>query len=142
MKPYEIPTMNDCMTLKPIAIRSDAPVADALGLMFRHGVRHLPVVEGDRLAGILSDRDIGQGWGPAREEAKVYGDIDLQQPVSEVMSEQPITVTRETSIHEAIKQMVAHRIGSLPVVDSDNRLIGIFTETDALQYCLRLIERY
>lgn len=142
MKHYEIPTMNDCMTLKPISIRPDEPVANALGLMFRHGIRHLPVVDGDQLVGILSDRDIGRKQEATEEEPIVYGDIDLQQAVSEVMSDRPISVKEDASIHQAIEQMVEHRIGSLPVIDSYNKLIGIFTETDALQYCLRLIERY
>lgn len=142
MKHYEIPAIKDCMTLKPISIRSDEPVANALGLMFRHGIRHLPVVDGDQLVGILSDHDIGQEGRTTEDAPKVYGDIDLHQAVSEVMSDQPIAVKGETLIHHAIKQMVEHRIGSLPVVDSDHKLIGIFTETDALQYCLRLIERY
>jgi acetoin utilization protein AcuB len=141
MKHYEIPAMNDCMTLKPISIRPDESVAKALGLMLNHGIRHLPVVDGDQLVGILSDRDIGRG-GTTEAEPIVYGDIDLQQPVSKVMSGRPISVGEETLVPQAIKQMVEHRIGSLPVVDSYNKLVGIFTETDALQFCLRLIERY
>lgn len=141
MKPYEIPAMKDCMTLKPVSIRSDEPVARALGLMFEHGIRHLPVVDGGRLVGILSDRDIGKSGGEAGGP-RIYGDIDLHQAVSEVMSDGPICVEGESSIHEAIKRMVDDRIGALPVVDSDHKLIGIFTETDALRYCLFLIERY
>lgn len=141
MKHYEIPAMNECMTLKPISIRPDEPVEKALGLMLNHGIRHLPVVDGDQLVGILSDRDIGRGR-TTEAEPIVYGDIDLQQPVSEVMSGQPISVGEETPIHQAIKQMIEHRIGALPVVDPYHKLVGIFTETDALQVCLHLIERY
>ncbi|HZR45103.1 MAG TPA: CBS domain-containing protein [Candidatus Manganitrophaceae bacterium] len=142
MKPYEIPTMESCMTLKPVSICSNDTLEKAVGLMFKHGIRHLPVVDGDQLVGILSDRDIGQCGGTGRNEPRIYGDVDLLQPVSEVMSSPPISARRETSIHEAIKQLVQNRIGALPVIDSDNKLIGIFTETDGLEYCLLLIERY
>ncbi|MCG3110244.1 MAG: CBS domain-containing protein [Candidatus Manganitrophus sp. SB1] len=141
MKPYEIPTMNDRMTLKPISIGPEEPTIKALGLMLDHEIRHLPVVEGDRLVGMISDRDIRQNWKITGGEMKEFGDVD-QQIVSDLMSRHPISVREETSIHDAIKRMVEHKIGALPVVDIDNKLVGIFTEIDALQYCLALIERY
>ncbi|MDC4206037.1 MAG: CBS domain-containing protein [Candidatus Manganitrophus sp.] len=141
MKPYEIPTMNDRMTFKPISIGPEEPTIKALGLMLDHEIRHLPVVEDDRLVGIISDRDIRQNWRITGGEMKEFGDVD-QQIVSDLMSRHPISVREETSIHDAIKRMVEHKIGALPVVDIDNKLVGIFTEIDALQYCLALIERY
>ncbi len=141
MKPYEIPTMNDRMTFKPLSIGPEEPTIKALGLMLDHEIRHLPVVEGDRLVGMISDRDIRQNWRITGGEMKEFGDVD-QQIVSDLMSRHPISVREETSIHDAIKRMVEHKIGALPVVDIDNKLVGIFTEIDALQYCLALIERY
>ena len=137
----QIPTVDRCMTLRPISIASDEMVGKALGMMFEHGIRHLPVVDAGRLAGILSDRDIGRSREMSGNEPRIYGDIDLLQAVSEVMSNPAVSVQRETPIDKAIKQMLQNRIGALPVVDSDNKLIGIFTETDALQYCLSLLER-
>lgn len=141
MKPYEIPTMNDRMTFKPLSIHPEDSTVKALGLMLDHEIRHLPVVEGDRLVGMISDRDIRQNWRITGGEMKEFGDVD-QQIVSDLMSRHPISVKEETSIHDAIKLMVEHKIGGLPVVDIDNKLVGIFTEIDALQYCLVLIERY
>lgn len=141
MKPYEIPTMNDRMTFKPISIGPEEPTIKALGLMLDHEIRHLPVVEDDRLVGMISDRDIRQNWRITGGEMKEFGDVD-QQIVSDLMSRHPISVREETSIHDAIKRMVEHKIGALPVVDIDNKLVRIFTEIDALQYCLALIERY
>ena len=131
--------MDDYMTLKPISIRSDEPIGRALGSMLEHGIRHLPVVDGDQLVGIVSGRDIRQCWG---RTFQATGDVTLQQTVSEIMSPSPICATVETSIQEAVALMVRHRIGALPVVDLYHRLIGIFTETDVLRYCLLLMERY
>lgn len=139
MRPYEIPTMSDRMTVKPISVGPDESAVKALGLMLDHEIRHLPVVEGDRLIGMISDRDIRQNWRITGGEMKEFGD---EQIVSDLMSRHPISVREETSIHDAIKRMVEHKIGALPVVDIDNKLVGIFTEIDALQYCLLLIERY
>ena len=142
MKRYEIPTMADYMTLKPISIRPDESVPKALGLMFEHGIHHLPVVEDEQLVGILSDRDIRKIWRKnSQGELTLTGDADLQELVSNRMSHPPICIQEGTSINEGIKQMVQHQIGSLPVVDPYYKLIGIFTEADALRYCLFLIER-
>ncbi len=135
----EIRIMDDGMTLKPISIRSDEPIGRALGLMLEHGIRHLPVVDGDCLVGIVSDRDIRQCWGRTFQTAN---DADLRQTVSEIMSRSPVSVKVDTSIQEAVALMVRHRIGALPVVDLYHKLVGIFTETDALQYSLSLMERY
>lgn len=142
MKPYDIPTMNDRMTFKPLSIHPEDTTIKALGLMLDHDIRHLPVVDGNRLVGMISDRDIRHHWRITGGEMKGLGDVDHPQTVSDVMSHHPISVQKETSIHEAIKRMVQYKIGALPVVDADNNLMGIFTETDALQYCLLLIERY
>lgn len=138
----EILTMEDCMTLKPVSIGPDEPVAKALGLMFKHGIRHLPVVDGDLLIGMVSDRDIRQSWGRTQGALKVTGDADLRETVSEIMSHPAIDAGEKTPVQKAVELMVRHRIGALPVVDPYHKLIGIFTETDALQYCLILIERY
>ena len=139
MESNEILTMDDYMTLKPISIRSDEPVGRALQLMLEHGIRHLPVVDGDRLVGILSDRDIRQSWGKSFEVTK---ETDFCQSVSEIMTGSPVCAKVDASVEEAVELMVRHRIGALPVIDLYDRLVGIFTETDALQYCLFLMKRY
>lgn len=142
MKRYEIPTMADYMTLKPISIRPDESVSKALDLMVEHGIRHLPVVEGGQLIGILSDRNIRKIWRRNNQgESPLTSDTDLQETVSNRMSHPPICIQEGTSINEGIKQMVQHQIGSLPVIDPYYKLVGIFTEADAVRYCLFLMER-
>ena len=143
MKQYEIPTMADYMTLKPISIHPDESVSKALGLMFDHGIHHLPVVEDEQLVGILSDRDLRKTWRKnSQGEMTLTGDSDLHETVSNRMSRPPICIQEGTSVNEGIKQMVQYQIGSLPVIDSHYKLVGIFTEADAVRYCLFLIERY
>jgi acetoin utilization protein AcuB len=140
----EILTIGDRMTPKPATIQSDQTVGDAFVLMYERDIRHLPVIEQSKLIGIVSDRDIRQFLGRARiayenmKEEERY----LRLPVKEIMSLYPVTVRAETPIGKGVKIMVEKKIGALPVVDLEERVIGIFTELDALQYCLHLMERY
>ncbi|MGB3942160.1 MAG: CBS domain-containing protein [Candidatus Manganitrophaceae bacterium] len=144
MRREEMPTIEDRMTPDPVTIRSDQTVGEAFVLMFEHDIRHLPVVEHNKLVGILSDRDIRQFLGKARigiddfEKEK----LQLRLPVREIMATHVQTVEGTTPIGEGVKRMVDHKIGALPVVDLDKRVVGIFTEFDALHYALYLIERY
>ena len=132
------------MTTDLVLIKPDQTVGEALVVMFERDIRHLPVVENGGLAGIVSDRDIQQFLGkagfPGNDRRKE--DRSLQAPVREVMSRHPITVAPKMSIREGVKIMTQHKVGALPVVDYDEKIIGIFTEIDALEYCLHLIDRY
>ena len=132
------------MTTDPIVIKPDQTVGEALVVMFERDIRHLPVVEEGELVGIISDRDIQQFLGKARLPGKDRRkeDRSLQFPVREIMSRHPITVAPKMSIREGVKIMTQHKVGALPVVDYDEKVIGIFTEVDALEYCLHLIDRY
>lgn len=116
-----------------ITLTKDATLARARELLHTHRIRHLPVVEGDRLLGILTDRDIRQaspssaaGISPDRTAAFL-----AQIPVSEAMVKDVRTVSPYTTIEEAARLMIEHKIGCLPVTESD-RLVGIITETDIL----------
>jgi acetoin utilization protein AcuB len=136
--------VEDWMTKEPITIQYDHRIGDALRLMYELDIRHLPVLEDGKLVGIVSDRDIRQLFGRAggtsrnRAEEERY----LRLPVGEVMSARPVTVKADVPVGEAIKRMIEHKFGALPVVDLDGRVLGIFTELDALRYCLYLTERY
>ncbi len=98
-------------------------------------VRHLPVLDPDgRLAGILSNRDMLEAsltnvleFEPAQRSTFLRS-VD----VAEVMTRRVETVTEDTPLHTAAARMVAHKIGCLPVVDADDRAIGLVTETDLL----------
>lgn len=137
-------TLGEWMTPDPITISSDQTIGDALILMLERDIRHLPVLEHDKLVGIVSDRDIRQFHAKVRISYKdrLEEDRYLTLPVTEVMSCRPLTGGLRTQIDEAVKLMVNYKIGSLPVTDRENTIVGIFTEIDALQYCLYLIERH
>ncbi|HXZ43378.1 MAG TPA: CBS and ACT domain-containing protein [archaeon] len=116
-----------------ITLPKDATLAQARELLHAHRIRHLPIVEGDRLLGILTDRDIREispssaaGISPDRTASFL-----AQIPVCHAMVTEVRTVSPYTTIEEAARLMIEHKIGCLPVTEGD-RLVGMITETDIL----------
>ncbi|HEX9883454.1 MAG TPA: CBS domain-containing protein [Desulfobaccales bacterium] len=96
-------------------------------------IRHLPVVDGTRLAGIISERDLfrsslAQALGYGSEATR---DLMKKLHIKDVMVAKVVTVSPETELCEATKIMVEQKIGCLPVVEG-GRLVGLITETDIL----------
>lgn len=116
----------DRMKGEAITVTPQTTVMEAVRLLTENRIRHLPVVEGKRVVGIVTDRDLKRvAASPAI-------------PVSGVMSKPVVTVKPETLIEEAAQLLVAHKIGGLPVVEED-RLVGILTETDVLEAFVELV---
>jgi acetoin utilization protein AcuB len=116
-----------------ITVTPDVTLAQARDLLHRHRIRHLPVVEGDHLLGILTDRDIRQvspssAAGITPDQATAFL---AQIRVDQAMVRQLRTVSPYTTIEEAARLMIEHKIGCLPVLEAD-RLVGIITDTDIL----------
>jgi len=120
--------VRDWMSRKPAAVQADSPIGAAVALMHGADIRHLLVMEGDRLTGILSSRDLG----------RLVGDVSpalLSAPVSRIMTEDPVTVAPEAAVTTAARVLLEMRIGSLPVRDGDE-IVGILTLADALESLL------
>ncbi len=110
------------MVVNPVTIGPDETLADALGLMKRHGISGVPVLADDqRLVGILTNRDVRFAVDPA-------------QPVRELMtSEGLVTVKTGVDSDEAKRLLHNHRIEKLLVVDDDNRCVGMMTVKDMVK---------
>lgn len=124
------------MTSPAITIASDAQVSEALALMHEHSIRRLPVVAQDgALCGMITDGDIR-----GADILHVTG-LDLREIASslrrttvyEVMTERPIAVGPTTTLREAALLMLDNKIGGLPVIDADDAVIGIITESDIFE---------
>lgn len=124
--------VRDWMTRGPATVPDDCPVETAAQRMRGAEIRHLLVLDGDRLIGILSNRDLGRLAGGARATAR-------SEPVSRIMTENPITVAPETPVTVAARLLLESKIGALPVRDDDT-ILGIFTISDALEALLSLME--
>ncbi len=102
------------MTRPVVTIGSTRSTGEARELMRARRFRHLPIVDGGRLVGIVSDRDVGSA----------------SRPLSEVMHAQVISVTPDTPVESAAALMLENQIGSLAVLGENRELVGIVTESD------------
>ncbi len=136
-----IATVDQVMTPNPSTVSSTDSIRVALDRMREHSCRRLPVVDSGSLVGIVSDRDLRRATNsPYVMRERWYDDFMLDHiPVRACMTESPMTVTPQTPILEAAKIMRDHKFGGLPVLDGD-KLVGIVTETDLLNYLIWMLE--
>ena len=132
------------MRAPAITINLAAPLSDALALMREHDVRRLPVViDTGELRGMITQGDI-RGADVLRAAGVDPFDIAgalRQVKVYEVMSNDPITVTPETSLREAAMLMIENKIGGLPVVNEHGAVVGIITESDLFEALVQQLDR-
>lgn len=132
--------VKDIMIKEVATLDIDDELSLANDIMRLGRIRHLPVVSGDELVGIISERDL---FRSSLAQALGYGNKDTREVmktlhIKDVMVKQLITVSPDTELKDAVALMVERKIGCLPVVQ-DNKLLGLITETDILvQYCKEL----
>lgn len=120
-----IPTIGSVMTPFPHVVQADDSLLVARTLMVEHQVRHLPVKDGNRLVGVLTDRDLKRALDP-----------DLGLPpkdelfVRDALVSDAYVVESTAPLDEVLAHLVEHHIGSV-LVTKHGRLVGIFTATDA-----------
>ncbi|HVY44842.1 MAG TPA: CBS domain-containing protein [Minicystis sp.] len=119
------PTVADYMTKTPHSIGADQPISRARALMREHGVRHLPVLEGGHLVGIVTDRDL------AATEA-VDEDKREALRVDDAMTPFPYVAAPSAPLAEVARAMAAGKFGAALVADA-GRVVGVFTTTDAMR---------
>lgn len=125
------------MSTGVLAVEPFDSIAVARQLMAKHRVNQLPVVEGERLLGIVTDRDIRDVY-PTSMLINRTEEIDRfaeKHTVEEAMSYNVITVKPDTPLETAIKLLRRHRVGALPVVEKQ-KLVGIITRSDILDFIL------
>jgi acetoin utilization protein AcuB len=135
--------VQEFMTREPSVLGEEARLRDAVELVMVRRVRHIPIVGTDgALVGIVTDRDVKRSLpSPLSAIAAEEYELILEDtPVSRIMTREPHTVAPETPVAQAIEKMLTAKVGGLPVVEA-GRLVGIFTERDALRGYLRLLKR-
>jgi CBS domain-containing protein len=131
--------VKDYMTSHVITIDSDTALLEAHRLMGVERIRALPVVDEDRLVGIVTRTDL-MSADPSRLTGKFQQEMALKiqtQSVERIMSRSLITVTPELPILEGARLMLDHKIHSLPVLNSEGRLVGILTESDLFRLTVK-----
>jgi len=107
------------------SIRPDAPVLEALKLMAEHGVGALVVLEGERLAGVISERDYAR-------KVILHGKSSSETPVREIMTERVVTVTPAQTVADCMAVMTEKHFRHLPVVE-DGRVVGVLSIGDLVK---------
>jgi|SoiMethySBSTD1v2_1073268.scaffolds.fasta_scaffold874592_1 CBS domain-containing protein len=115
--------VKDVMTTRPRAVTPDTELSQVAELMASEDIGVIPVVKEDRLLGLITDRDI-----VVRAVAK--GKDPRGMPVSEVATEEVVAVGADDDLSNALRLMAHYQVRRLPVVDSDNRLIGVVSQAD------------
>ena len=116
-------SIRELMTSNPRSSQADKPVIEAAKIMRDNDVGLVPIVEGDRLVGTLTDRDIAirlvaEGKDPA------------STPVKDVASRDLVTVDPDQDLDEALRLMAQHQVRRLPVVEEDGKLVGVVAQAD------------
>ncbi len=115
----------DFMTPMPHTVGSEQMITFAQKLMQKHGIRHLPVLHGGELYGIVSDRDLGMiaGLNEVNPDATT---------VEEAMTQEAYTVGKDTALFDVLREMLENKYGSAVVIEG-NKIVGILTTHDALK---------
>ena len=116
-------SIRDVMTSNPCTIDADKSVAYAAKMMRDEDVGLAPIVEGDKLIGMLTDRDIAI-------RVVADGKDPDQVKVREVASKQVVTIDPQQDLDEALRIMAKHQVRRLPVVEEDGKLVGVVAQAD------------
>jgi CBS domain-containing protein len=130
--------LSEIMNRDLVTVDKQASLRRARRILDQHRIRHLLVVDGKRLVGIVTDRDLRQAAPSSKSPLTISERQEFMDElkVLEVMSRKLITASSTTTIREAAKVMVSEKIGCLPVVDG-NQLVGIVTQADLLEMLVR-----
>ena len=124
--------VNEWMTREVITITPDISLKEAHDIMNAKSIRRLPVVIHGKVVGIVTLGDI-RGAGPSMASSLSVWEINdllAKLKVAEIMTRDPTTIHENTGIGEAARVMLEKKFSGLPVVDQENQLVGIITESD------------
>ncbi len=121
------------MTPDPITIGVEQSLGDAAGAMLEIGVRHLPVIdENFRLVGMVSERDLRSHLGTDLLDWTTTEESRLGEPIGNIMVPDPVFVRAGNKLTDVLDLFTDERIGAVPVVDDEDRLVGILSYVDVL----------
>jgi acetoin utilization protein AcuB len=132
MKELSVP-VEEFTTPNPITATEDTTVEQMNELMNKYRIRHLPILVDGRVVGIVSDRDLRVALGLDAREREMIRAADIMKP-------DPVTVNSLEPIRKVAFEMSKFKIGSVLVNDDNDRFLGIFTVTDALNALIEILE--
>jgi acetoin utilization protein AcuB len=133
--------VQDYMTTEVTSLQESDTLLDAAMVFVRSSFRHLPVLQGKKVVGIITERDVKQ-FAPSLlsgTTAEEYNAIMETTPISRVMTKNPMTLRPDQPIFEAARMLHQRRVGCMPVVEN-GELVGIVTTTDLLGLLMKMME--
>jgi acetoin utilization protein AcuB len=130
----------DIMTRDPLTVTPTETIGQADELMNTNRIRQLPVVQEKELVGIVTDRDIRSFLSGSLLESVEAREKALNTKIREIMTTEPMTVSPDDDLQEAIELMIDEKIGGIPVVDEAEGLVGIVTYVDVLRCFLNRLQ--
>lgn len=124
--------VKDWMTADVVTADTDTTLPEAHKIMIERQIRRLPVMKNGRLVGMVTRGDV-RGAEPSDATSLSIWEINYllsRLKIEEIMTAQPITTRVTTTIGEVAELMLAHKISGLPVLDDQDNLVGIITESD------------
>ncbi len=140
-KRMESLTVGERMTTELVSLQDTSKLEDAIRMLQQFRIRHIPVLQGAKLVGVLSDRDVKKATPSVVKgfDRKTFYSIVSETPVSRVMAANPVTIAPTDTIAHAVRTMVEKQVGCLPVV-IDGNLLGIITQGDMMVLFLEELE--
>lgn len=132
--------VRDVMTTDLTTLREDEVLLDATLVLARAGMRHIPIMSGDQLVGIVTTTDV-KHYTPSILSgipAEEYNRLMESTPLSKIMTRNPVTIEPDKTVYEAAQLLYDRRIGCLPVMEN-GVLKGVVTTTDMLNVLLQLL---
>ena len=130
----------DVMTKDALTVTPTETIGQADELMNTNKIRQLPVVQGKDLVGIVTDRDIRSFLSGSLLEGVEAREEALNTKVREIMTTEPMTLSPDDDLQEAVEIMIDEKIGGIPVVDEAEGLVGIVTYVDVLRCFLNRLQ--
>ena len=127
------------MTRTPITLTPDKSCGDALQTLRRNRIRRAPVVKGDQIVGIVSERDLLRVLpGTVAQTSSEAGKTSLDTPISQIMKKELKMLRPNDLLDSAARLMLQHKIGGIPIVDN-GKLQGIITESDIFKAIWKIL---
>jgi CBS domain-containing protein len=132
-------TVREWMTSPVLTVSRYSSISSAYQVMKENGIRRLPVVENDKLIGIITLGDVREASPSSATTLSIWelNYLWAQLTVEKVMMSEVITVKPDDLILDAAELMLENKISGLPVVDSRGRLVGILTESDIFRMLVK-----
>ncbi|MBM4325975.1 MAG: CBS domain-containing protein [Deltaproteobacteria bacterium] len=127
-----------CMKREFYTLDVNDPVRRAVQLLKKHRVCILPVLDGQKLEGVVTERGLRKALGLERafEKLEQWSAVDPETRVSEVMTRDPITISPDSSLEDVVRVLIEAKIPGTPVVDAQGAVVGIITQTDLYRVLL------